>query len=323
MHALVLQENLSLPNFQKWPDPEQQPGEVVVELKAAALNHRDVFIIQGEYPGIQVPIILGSDGAGLIEDRPVLLNPALYWGEDPRVQSETFQVLGLPRHGTFAEKIAIPEEYVYHKPEHLSWEAAAALPLAGLTAYRALFTHGQLTPGQRVLISGVGGGVALMAFQFALAAGAEVWVTSGSEEKLERAGAMGAKGGINYRRDDFRKYTQRLAGGGFDLIIDSAAGPGFTDLVRLVEPAGRLVSYGGTKGPVPNFLLQHLMWRQIAIIGSTMGNDQEFRDMLQLVSQHRIEPVVDSIFPLGEAPKAMERMEAGQQFGKIVFKIEN
>ena len=191
-------------------DPVAAPGFAVVRLKAAALNHRDLWIQQGRYAGLKFPCIPGSDGAGVVAatgsaadgawvGREVIINPSLDWGDDPRAQGPKFRILGLPDDGTWSEAITIPAANLAPKPAHLSWEQSAALPLAGLTAWRALFTRAQLHSNETVLITGIGGGVALFALQFALAAGARVFVTSSSAEKLARARALGAAGGANYR----------------------------------------------------------------------------------------------------------------------------
>ncbi len=306
--------------FNEFSDPEPAEGEVVVDLRAAALNHRDVYIMQGLYPGVVTPIILGSDVAGVYAGREVIINPSLKWGEDPRAQSRDYEVLGMPHHGTFAQKIAVPEDHLFDKPPHLRWEQAAALPLAGLTAYRALFTKGECKAGKKVFITGIGGGVALMALQFALAVGAEAYVSSGSPEKLEKAQKLGATNGVNYREEDWNKQLKKMAGG-FDLIIDSAGGKGFARLPKLCNPAARIVVYGGTQGPVPNFSPQSFFWKQISILGSTMGNDQEFADMVKFVNTQQIVPVVDATYDLHEAAGAFARLDAGLQFGKITFRI--
>lgn len=320
MHALIYQEEGKPLVYEECPDPRPQEGEVVVDIKAAAMNHRDVYITQGLYPGIKTPVILGSDGAGIHQNRAVIINPAMNWGDDPRFQAPDFHILGLPQDGTFAQKVAVPADKVYDKPPHLSWEQAAALPLAGMTAYRALFTQGQCTAGQKVLISGVGGGVALFAFQFALAVGADVYVTSGSPEKLERAKAMGAAGAANYKEDNWHKTLGKMSGG-FDVIIDSAGGDGFGNLLKTVKPGGRIVMYGGTRGKINGLSPQILFWKQASIIGSTMATDAEFKDMVDFVDEKKIEPVVDSVFALPDGQQGFARMAAGEQFGKIVFKV--
>ncbi len=320
MKALVLSAADAPLTVEELPDPVPGVGEVVVDIAAAALNHRDVWITKGKYPGIKFPAILGSDGAGWLEGRRVLLDPGFHWGEDPNAQSKAYHILGLPSHGAFATRVAIPRANVYEVPAHLNMEQAAALPLAGLTAYRALFFRAALKAGEKVLITGIGGGVALFAFQFARAAGAEVFVSSGSDEKLARALAMGAAAGVNYQTEGWARQLKELAGG-FDIIIDSAAGPGFPDLVSLLNPSGRIVLYGGTRGPIPNLNPQQIFWRQLNIMGSTMGNPTDFADMVAFVSKHKIEPVVDSVFPLEEGQAAFERMAGGVQFGKIVLRV--
>ena len=201
------------------PPAEPGAGEVVVRLRAAALNRRDYWIQQGLYPGIVTPVVLGSDGAGVVTacgpgvdqsqlDREVVINPGLDWGENPRAQSAAFTILGMPRDGTFAQEVVVPAEQLYDKPVHMSWEQAAALPLAGVTAWRAVFTQGNAEPGERVLVTGIGGGVATFALQFAVEAGATVHVTSSSQEKLRRAAELGAVSGFNYRQPD---WTDQLA----------------------------------------------------------------------------------------------------------------
>ncbi len=321
MRALVLPAKDEPLAIQEVNDPTPEAGEVLVSLKAAAINHRDVFITQGLYPGIRYPAILGSDGAGELEDgRPVVINPALYWGGDARVPSGDFQILGLPRQGTFAERIAIPEGQVFDKPDHLSWAEAAALPLAGLTAYRALFTRGRLRRSDRVLITGIGGGVALFGLQFALATQAEVWVTSSSDEKIEQAIQLGARGGVRYDSEAWSKKLKKDAGS-FDLILDSAGGEGFGHFPKLCHYAARIVTYGGTRGTITNLSPQPIFWKQLDIMGTTMGNSTEFAAMLDLVKAQEIHPVVDSTYPLEEASAGFARMDKGQQFGKIVFTL--
>ena len=316
------------------PTPTAGPGEILVRLHAAALNHRDVWIQQGQYGGIKLPCTLGSDGAGEVAahgpdvpaDAPavgarVLLNPGLRWGTNPRAQARDFVVLGMPDPGTFAEYIALPARYVQPLPAHLSFEQGAALPLAGLTAYRAAFARAQVQAGERVLVTGVGGGVALLAAQLCAARGAEVLVTSGSDEKLARAQALGAKGGVNYHAETWVKTLTQQAGGPFDVIIDSAAGAAFNALLDAAAPGGRIVFYGGTLGTIPELPPAKVFWKQLSILGSTMGSEQDFEDMLALVTEQQLVPVVDEVFPLAEGEAALRRLEAGAQFGKVVLKI--
>jgi NADPH:quinone reductase-like Zn-dependent oxidoreductase len=287
-------------------------------LKAAALNHRDLFITQGQYAGIKMPCILGSDGVGEWKGKRVILYPALEWGESNDFQSKNFRVLGMPEDGTFAAQISVPKKNVFQLPEHLTWEQGAALPLAGLTAWRTVFSRCKLKKGEKVLITGIGGGVALTALQLAIAAGAEVFVSSGSTEKIEKAIQLGATAGANYREAGWDKKLKQETGG-FDVIIDSAAGDGFSLLPGLCNPGARIGLYGGTLGKVNGLSMQIVFWKQLSILGSTMGSPREFKAMLDFVTKHAIIPVVDSIFPLKEGDKAFKKMEAGAQFGKIVL----
>lgn len=309
------------------PDLAAAPGQAIVRLKAAALNHRDLWTQLGLYPGIKLPITLGSDGAGTVTSvgsttdqpwvgREVIINPALDWGADPRAQGPNFRILGLPDHGTFAEQVAIPVANLAPKPSHLTWEQAAALPLAGLTAWRALFTRAQLKSGERMLVTGVGGGAALFALQFGVAAGAEVWVTSSSPEKIARAQILGARGGINYRDADWSASLQQQSGR-FDVIVDSAGGDGFGRLIDLTAPGGRIVFFGATTGNPKALDLRKSFFRQINLLGTTMGSPADFAGMMKFVDAHRITPVVDRVFPLDQADAALRHMEAAAQFGKI------
>ncbi|GAB3500359.1 zinc-binding dehydrogenase [Spirosoma knui] len=323
------------------PTPAVRPGEVLVNLRAAALNHRDVFIQKGLYPGIKLPVILGSDGAGVVTEtgegvdtvwrgQEVVINCSLNWGDNPNFYGSDFRILGMPDNGTFAEYVEIPVKYVHHKPTHLSIEQAAAWPLAGVTAWRSVMTRAGLHSSgssvpERVLITGIGGGAALFALQFAVAAGAEVWVTSGSEEKLEKAKVMGAAGGVNYRESDWAKTLMAQTGGGragyFDVIIDSAGGAGFAKLVDTAAPGGRIVIFGGTTGNLTDIAPSKVFFKQLNIFGSTMGTEREFADMIAFINDKQLVPILDELFPLAEAEEAFRKMDEGKQFGKIVFEI--
>jgi NADPH:quinone reductase-like Zn-dependent oxidoreductase len=315
------------------PDPVPGPGEALVSVKAAALNHRDVWIKSGHYAAVKYPCIPGSDGAGVVAavgpetapdwvGREVIINPSLGWGDSERAQGNDFSILGLPRDGTLAERVVVPAGQIFARPAHLSWREAAALPLAGLTAFRALFSRAQLRAGERVLISGVGGGVALLGLQMAVALGFEVWATSGSEEKVARAVRLGARGGFLYSRPGWPAEAARVAGP-FDVILDSAGGEGFGDLVDLAAPGGRIVFFGATRGNVPELALRKVFWRQISLLGSTMGSPGDWVAMTELVSRRKIRPIVDASFPFSRAAEAFELMERGGQFGKIVVHFEN
>jgi len=314
------------------PTPEPAAGEILVKLHAAALNHRDVWIQKGQYAGIKLPCTLGADGAGEIAGlgagvegwqvgAPVILYPGVEWGDAPQAQGRNFRVLGMPDPGTFAEYTTAAARYVRPRPAHLSAEQAAALPLAGLTAYRAAFERARVQPGERVLVTGVGGGVAQLAAQFCAAAGAEVWVTSGDDDKLTRALALplGLRGGINYRQDHWVRTLTQGIGRGFDVIIDSAAGDAFGTLLDAAAPGGRLVFYGATLGNIPNLPAAKVFWKQLSILGTSMGSEQDFDAMLAFVNEHQLVPVVDKTFPLAEGEAALRYLEAGQQLGKVVL----
>lgn len=313
------------------PDPVPQAGEVVVEVKAAALNHRDVWIKAGQYAGLKWPCIPGSDGAGTVTSlgegvegtwsgQSVIINPSFGWGTKENAQGGQFGILGLPRDGTLAQRIAVPVTQLTAKPAHLTWEEAAALPLAGLTAYRAVFSRARLQPGERVLISGIGGGVALFAMQFAIAAGAEVWVTSSSDEKIARAVALGAKGGFKYTEPKWAEGAVKQPGP-FDVIVDSAGGEGFLQLVDAVASGGRIVFFGATRGDAPLLPMRKIFWRQISLLGTTMGSPADWTAMVNFASSQRVRPVISDVFERERAAEAFALMERGGQFGKIVVRM--
>jgi len=298
------------------------PDEVRIRLRAAALNHRDVWIQKGQYAAIVTPVTLGSDGCGVVEetDEEVIINPGRNWGPDERVQSLAYTILGMPDDGTFAEKICVPRDRIHPKPPHLTAEEAAALPLAGLTAWRALMVRGAAKPEERVFINGIGGGVAWFCMQFALALGCQVYVSSSSEEKLAEAQAAGAHGSVNYTTPGI--YKELAAQNElFDVIIDSAGGEPFANLLFIAAPGARIVTYGGTLGKIQNLSPQIIFWKQLSILGSTMGSDKDFINMLAFVNHHRIRPRIARIFPLEDAQAAMDYLASGAQTGKVVLRI--
>lgn len=329
MKAWVLREKTL--NIEEVEKPTVGHGEVLVKLKYAALNHRDEWIRKGQYAKIQYPSILGSDGMGEVTEigegvdgnwrqKDVIINPNINWGNDPEAQSKEYKILGMPDQGTLAQYIKVSEDRLSLKPRHLSEEGAAALPLAGLTAYNALFNKGKVNENMNVLINGVGGGVAQFAFQFALATGAKVWVSSSKEEVLETCISMGAKGRINYHRPDAYDIIKKESQG-FDLIIDSAGGDQMNTLISVLKPKGKLVFYGATQGLPSNLNLRAIFWNHISIIGSTMGSDTDFKNMIAFVEKHKINPIVDKVFEWNDVEHAFDRLSAGFQFGKIVIKI--
>lgn len=313
------------------PDPQPAAGEVVVAIRAAALNHRDVWIKAGQYAGLKWPCLPGSDGAGTVitlgegidaawRGRDVIINPSFGWGPREEAQGDQFSILGLPRAGTLAEQVTVPVGQLSTKPAHLTWEEAAALPLAGLTAYRALFSRARVQSGERVLISGVGGGVALFALQFAVAAKAEAWVTSSSAAKIARAIEFGAKGGFDYREENWTAAALKSPGR-FDVIIDSAGGSGFERLMDVAAPGARVVTFGATRGNPPAMAMRKIFWRQLSLLGTTMGSPADWEAMTLFVARQRLRPVVSDRFPLADAAAAFALMEQGGQFGKIVVTV--
>lgn len=330
MKALVLPTVGQPLVYQELKKPSPGPGQVLVQLYAAALNHRDIYIQQGLYAKIKTPVTLGSDGAGQVIalgngvdpdwlHQAVIILPGIGW-EDGIVQPKEYQILGMPDDGCLAQYVVVNVQQIFVKPSHLDFEAAAALPLAGLTAFRALMVRAQANNQDRILISGIGGGVALMAFQMALALGTQVYVTSSSNEKIQRAIDLGASGGANYKTENWHKTLLEKAGSGFDVIVDSAGGEGFKNLIDIAAPGGRLVFYGGTRG---KFSLnpQRVFWKQLSILGSTMGSRSEFERLLEFVENHKLVPIIDSTWALKEGQEAFDYLHQGQQFGKVVIRI--
>jgi zinc-binding alcohol dehydrogenase/oxidoreductase len=312
------------------PTPHPGATDVLIRLAYSALNHRDLWMFQGLYSGSKSDLVMGSDGCGVVEavgssvdpslvGKDVVINPGMNWGPNPAAFGKDFTILGNPDPGTFAEYVCINHTYVYPKPEHLSGAEAAALPLAGLTAFRALFTRARVMAAEKVLVTGIGAGTALQAFQFALAAGAEVYVTSGSPEKIEKAKAMGAKGGLNYNDADWAEKFKAQTGG-FDVIIDSASGKDFERLIDVAAKGGRITLFGGTAGAIGGILPRKIFWNNLSILGTSMGTPDEFGDMLRFVSDHHLKPVVDKVFAsLHHLQDALEYMSGRHQFGKIVL----
>jgi len=310
--------------------PQPRESEALVRIRAAALNRRDVFITAGLYPNIRLPITLGSDGAGEIAalgavfgdlrvGDEVVIDPLLAWGEDQRVwDPATANILGMPHDGTFAQYVVVPAENVYPKPKRLSMEEAAAIPLAGLTAYRALFTRAALQRGENVLITSVGGGVQTFVLLFAKHAGARTIVTSGSDDKLERARALGADLAINYKTTP--DWQKMLRSERIDLVVDSSGGETLRKALDAVRPGGRIVIYGGTTGEA-TIRLFPLFWKHISVLGTSMGSPQDFAAMLELFSDGLC-PVVDRVFALDDAVAAARRLDAAEHFGKIVLRVD-
>lgn len=309
--------------------PVPKENEVLVNVKYAALNHRDLFITQGLYAGIKTPIILGSDGAGIIanangtdlnEGDEVVINPTIDWGNNEDFQNKNFKILGLPYNGTLAEYVSIPAKNIYKKPAHLSFKKATTIPLAGLTAYRACFVKGNISKGDNVLITGIGGGVATFALIYSLAAGANVFVVSGSNEKIEFAIRHGAIGGINYNDDNWEKRFKEIHPK-INIVIDGAGGETLAKCLDICTEGGTIVSYGATSGAVKNFEMRRIFWKQLKLFGTTMGSDKDFLDMLTFIEQNKVIPIIDKEFDLENGADAFKRMNRREQTGKIIVKI--
>lgn len=322
------------------PEPVPAHGEVVLRVKAAALNHLDIWMRKGRSgASLPFPHVLGSDAAGIVHavgegvmafktGDEVVLNPGLDCGacefclRGQHSECTNFTIVGMGSHGTFAEYVTAPARNLQPKPVHLTWEEAAALPLAYVTAWRMLMSQARLRAGETVLIHGIGGGVALAALQLAQLAGAQTMVTSSSVEKLARASELGAVYGIQYRGqgvvDAVMEYTN---GRGVDIVVDTVGAATWPINMEILRKGGRVVHCGVTTGPHVEANISTIYWKQLAILGSTMGSHEDFRALLQAVNTAGLKPVVDQVFPLAEAMAAQERMELGQQFGKIVLTL--
>jgi NADPH:quinone reductase-like Zn-dependent oxidoreductase len=311
--------------YEDAPDAVAGPGEVLLSLRAASLNHLDLWVRRG-LPSVPKPRILGADGAGVVAavgegvegfstgDR-VVINPGIEHGN-------RITVIGEHTDGTHAELIAIPAGNVYPLDDSLSFEEAAAFPLVFETAYRMLVTRGRVQEGEWVLVWGIGGGVATAALVIAKALGARVLATSSSDEKLARAAELGADATVNHVTDDVLAEVKRVTGGpGADLVVEHVGDATWKTSLAAVRPFGRVVVCGATTGPNPPAQLHRIWWKQLDVLGSTMGSREDFEGVYELVRTGRAKPVVDSVFPLSEIQAAHERLESGEQFGKVVLTI--
>lgn len=322
------------------PDPEPSSGEVRVRIHAAALNHLDVFTLRG-LPGVSItpPWVMGADGAGTIDkigpgvtgvaagDR-VAVNPGIsdrtceYCQAGEQSLCVKFRLLGEHRAGTFADYVVVPYQNVRRIPATIRFDTAAAYTLATLTAWRMLVTRAKITDSDDVLIWGIGGGVAQAAMRIALAKGARVWVTSGSDDKLARARSMGAHETINHRTQQVGKEVRaRTKKRGVTVVVDSVGEQTWSESLTALGRGGRLVTCGGTSGPMVQTDVRRLFWNQWTIMGSTMGNDAEFEAVIDAIENPGLAPMIDSAFDLADGRSAFERMEHAEQFGKIVLRI--
>jgi len=299
--------------FEDAPEPEPREGEALVELRAASLNHLDVWVRKG-MPSVPKPRILGADGAGVIAGtgERVVINPAI-------ISNGKMHIVGETMDGTHAERIAIPRAYLHPIPDGLSFEEAAAFPLVFLTAYRMLVTRARLQQGEWVLIWGIGGGVATAALAVAKALGAHAIVTSSSDEKLERARGLGADAVVNHATGDVVAAVKEQTGGGAHVIVDDVGDATWKRTLEAARAEARVVVCGATTGPNPPAALHRVWWKQLSILGSSMGTPEDFQGVYDLIAAGKARPVVDRVFPLAEARAAHERLEAGEQLGKIVL----
>ncbi|HFR4141627.1 MULTISPECIES: zinc-binding dehydrogenase [Bacillus cereus group] len=328
MKAIVHQYEKGLEGLEYKFLPEISPnaGEVKVKLKAAGLNHRDLFIINNRKE-MDLPLVIGSDGSGMVIEMgegvsnitlhtEVIINPSIGWEHATEVP-ELPEVLGGPKDGTFAEYVIVPAENVVEKPAYLTWEESGVLSLSALTAYRALFTKGRLKCGEHVLIPGIGGGVATFAMLFAKAIGAKVSVTSRVENKRELAEKYGADISFNSTGN----WEESLQGEKVDLIIDSIGPATFLKYFDVLKPNGRIVNFGASSGDKIELPLRALFYNQIDIMGTSMGSREEFNEMIKFIEKYQIKPIIDKVYSLEEAISALSRMEHGEQFGNIVLQM--
>lgn len=342
MKAAVIHENgdLDVVRVEDVPEPKAGPGEAVVKVACAGLNHLDIWVRKGR-PGTSLSgmHVLGSDAVGVVDELgdgvtnvkvgdEVILNPGLSCGQcefcarGQQSECPSFGIVGLSRPGTFAERVAVPAWNLFPKPPHLTLEEAGTLSLASVTAWRMVISRAQVKPGESVLIHGIGGGAALCALEFAKLVGAEAIVTSSSDAKLARAAELGADHTINYRNQDVAERVKEITDGrGVDVAVDSVGAATWPLDFACIRRGGRIVTCGITTGPKAETNLQALYWNQLTILGSTMGSSEDFRQMLRAVTVNQLRPVLDEVFALDDIRRAMGRMEAAEQFGKIALRL--
>lgn len=323
MHAVIMQEfgTAAVLRPGEFPDPRGRQGWVTVALRASALNWHDVLVRQGRY-GSPLPHIIGADGAGVRTDtgEEVVILPSLNWGDREEAPASGWEILGDHTPGTYAELVSVPADCLAPKPRGLNWAEAAALPLVGLTTYRALFVRGRLKRGESMLVVGAGGGIATTAIALAVAAGASITVTSSSAETIERAVGAGARDGVLHNEQGWPEQARAMSpDNGFDLILDPVGR--WSESVRALRPGGRLVVLGANAAQTAEIDIRSFYFGQFDLLGTTMGSGKDFAGLLKMFDQYSVRaPVIDREFPMDRAAEAHEYLERGRAFGKCVLR---
>ncbi len=328
MKALFLNSDKSL-EIKEVVVPQLHEQDVLVSLKASALNHREIWIKKGLYPGMKLPCILGADGAGVITKigskvdasilgKEVIVYPGYDWGEKETYPSKSFRVLGMPDPGTIAEYISVPFDHVIEKPSYLNFPEAASIPVAFLTAWRALVHHGQIDESKNILITGIGGGVAQAGLALAKAFGSKIFVTSSSQEKIDFAKKQGALAGVNYKKEDWhlelREQCKEI-----DIVLDSSPSPKLDDYYSFLRYGAKIVAYGSTGSRNTSINISKFFLRHIQFIGTAMGSPKEFEELLAFMDQHHIRPIIHAQYSMNQSLTAIEELQKGNHIGKIVI----
>jgi zinc-binding alcohol dehydrogenase/oxidoreductase len=323
LHAVIMHEfgTAAVLRPGEFPDPMPRPGWATVALRASALNWHDVLVRQGRY-GSPLPHIIGADGAGVRTDtgEHVVVLPSLNWGNRDEAPGNGWEILGDHTPGTYAEIVSVPTDCLAPKPRGLNWAEAAALPLVGVTAYRALFVRGRLQKGESMLVIGAGGGIATMAIGLAVAVGASITVTSASDDTIERAVSAGATGGVLHGEPGWPEHARAMSrdDAGFDLVLDPVGR--WSESVRALRPGGRLVVLGANAAQTAHLDVRSFYFGQFDLLGTTMGSSRDFAGLLDMIDRCSVRaPVIDREFPLDRAAEAHEYLERGRTFGKCVL----
>ena len=324
MHAVIMQEfgTAAVLRPGEFPDPRGRQGWVTVALRASALNWHDVLVRQGRY-GSPLPHIIGADGAGVRTDtgEEVVILPSLNWGNREEAPASGWEILGDHTPGTYAELVSVPADCLAPKPRGLNWAEAAALPLVGLTTYRALFVRGRLREGESMLVIGAGGGIATMAIALAVAVDVGITVTSSSAETIDRAVSAGARDGVLHNEPEWPEHARAMSPNksGFDLVLDPVGR--WSESVRALRPGGRLVVLGANAAQTAPMDVRSFYFGQFDLLGTTMGSSRDFAGLLNMIDRCSVRaPVIDREFPLDRAAEAHEHLERGRTFGKCVLR---